>query len=368
MAAQTFKIDNGATIKGGAEIFGPVNLADDATLKGSLEVFGDITLHGNMYGAVGYTGSRGNLGYTGSIGYTGSAGEYGAIGFTGSRGANGFTGSLGPTGFTGSASTAPGYTGSLGPIGYTGSTGAGFTGSRGYVGSQGDIGYTGSAGTNGFTGSTGAGYTGSRGYVGSQGDSGYTGSIGFTGSASTIIGYTGSAGTQGGIGYTGSKGDQGNLGYTGSIGFTGSKGDQGNIGYTGSGASGSPQFTALGVGISAGTSGTIRATGNITAYQSSDKNLKENIKPITGALEKIRQITGVNFDWTDEYIALEGGEDGYFVRKQDVGVIAQEIQGILPEVVAERPDGYLAVKYDRIIPLLIQAIKELEGRIDGDSK
>jgi hypothetical protein len=111
--------------------------------------------------------------------------------------------------------------------------------------------------------------------------------------------------------------------------------------------------------------GDITATGNITAYFSSDERLKENIKPIENALDKIEKINGVEFDWKDSYIQDMGGEDDYFVRKHDVGVIAQELQEVLPEVVAERKEtGMLAVKYDRIVPLLIQSIKELKKEIE----
>ena len=72
----------------------------------------------------------------------------------------------------------------------------------------------------------------------------------------------------------------------------------------------------------------------------------------------------MTFDWTDEEIERRGGEDGYFVRKHDVGVIAQEVEIVLPEIVAERLDGYKAVKYEMIVPLLIEAIKEMSTKID----
>ena len=127
----------------------------------------------------------------------------------------------------------------------------------------------------------------------------------------------------------------------------------------------STQLSSLGVGTAAsGTSGEIRATGNVTAYYSSDARLKENVQPIPNALDSIDKINGVTFDWTADFLKDQGEEDGYFVRKHDVGVIAQEIQAVLPEAVAEREDGYLAVKYDRIVPLLIQAIKELKAEVE----
>jgi hypothetical protein len=122
---------------------------------------------------------------------------------------------------------------------------------------------------------------------------------------------------------------------------------------------------SLGVGTApSGTTGEIRATNDITAYFSSDIRLKTNIKKIENALEKINRISGVEFDWTDEYLQNHGGEDGYFIRKHDVGVIAQEIEKVLPEVVGTRDDGIKAVKYEKLISLLIEAIKELNTKIE----
>lgn len=128
---------------------------------------------------------------------------------------------------------------------------------------------------------------------------------------------------------------------------------------------GKANIDSLGVGTPAsGVLGEIRAANNITAYYSSDIRLKNNIVEISDALSKVNQIRGVEFDWTDEYIASHGGEDGYFVRKHDIGVIAQEIEKVLPEVVAKRNDGIKAVKYDRIVALLIEAVKELSREVE----
>jgi hypothetical protein len=131
----------------------------------------------------------------------------------------------------------------------------------------------------------------------------------------------------------------------------------------------STQVSSLGVGTAAsGTGGEIRATNEITAYYSSDRDLKTNITPIENALGKIRSLSGVMFDWTDEYIASRGGEDGYFVRKHDTGVIAQDVQAVLPEVVATREDGTLAVKYEKMMGLVIQSINELADLVDEMKK
>jgi hypothetical protein len=124
------------------------------------------------------------------------------------------------------------------------------------------------------------------------------------------------------------------------------------------------QLNSLGVGTPAsGLAGEIRATNEITAYYSSDERLKENIHLISNPIEIITQIRGVYFDWTDDHITARGGEDGFFVRKNDIGVIAQEIEKVMPEIVATRDDGFKAVKYEKIIPLLIESIKTLEQRL-----
>ena len=125
------------------------------------------------------------------------------------------------------------------------------------------------------------------------------------------------------------------------------------------------QLNSIGAGTAAsGTTGDIRATADVTAYYSSDATLKENVVEIENALDKVKRIRGVEFDWTPEYIDEKGGEDGYFVRKHDVGVIAQEVEAVLPEVVGTRDNGIKAVRYDRIVALLIEAIKEQQTQID----
>jgi hypothetical protein len=102
----------------------------------------------------------------------------------------------------------------------------------------------------------------------------------------------------------------------------------------------------------------------VTAYYSSDSRLKENIKPIENALAKVKLINGVTYDWTEDFIESHGGEDGYFIRKHDVGVIAQEVEAVMPEIVVDRDDGYKAVKYERMVALLIEAVKELSAEIE----
>lgn len=101
----------------------------------------------------------------------------------------------------------------------------------------------------------------------------------------------------------------------------------------------------------------IRAVGDIIAYYSSDERLKENITPIENALSKVESISGNTYDWK------EGFDNIHPHKGNDVGVIAQEIEKVLPQVVVNRENGYKAVDYEKIIPLLIESIKELSAKV-----
>jgi hypothetical protein len=126
------------------------------------------------------------------------------------------------------------------------------------------------------------------------------------------------------------------------------------------------QFNSIGVGTAASTTaGEIRATNNITAYYSSDKKFKENITDIDNAVEIVSHIGGKLFDWTDEYINTHGGEDGYFIRKSDFGVIAQDVQAVFPRAVRVKSDDSLAVDYEKLCALAFAAIRELKAEIDA---
>jgi hypothetical protein len=135
------------------------------------------------------------------------------------------------------------------------------------------------------------------------------------------------------------------------------------------------QVTTFGVGTAAsGTAGEIRATNNITAYYS-DERLKENITTISGALSKLLTLRGVTFN--SNKVAEQYG---YTDKKEQVGVIAQDVEKVLPQVVVPAPfdiaqdeggneysksgENYKTVHYDKLVPLLIEAIKELKGEIE----
>ena len=119
------------------------------------------------------------------------------------------------------------------------------------------------------------------------------------------------------------------------------------------------QIDSLGVGTAASsTTGEIRATGDITAYYSSDERLKENIKPIENATDKVKALGGYTFDWK------EGIEDVTSKSGKDVGIIAQELEKVLPELVNTRDNGYKGVDYPKLVALLIESNKELINRIE----
>ena len=126
------------------------------------------------------------------------------------------------------------------------------------------------------------------------------------------------------------------------------------------------QFNSLGVGTAAsGTAGEIRATNNITAYYS-DARLKDFLGTIPNALEKVLSLNGYYFVEN-----ARAKELGYNNDTRQVGVSAQEVEAVLPEVIADAPinanvEGadYKTVYYEKLIPLLIEAIKEQQRQID----
>ena len=122
----------------------------------------------------------------------------------------------------------------------------------------------------------------------------------------------------------------------------------------------SVQFGSFGVGTAAsGTAGEIRATNNITSYYSDDR-LKNKLGNIQNALESLKTLNGFYYKANDLAQSL-----GYTDRTE-VGLSAQEVQKILPEIVVPAPidDKYLTIHYERIIPLLVEAIKELSAEVE----
>lgn len=116
---------------------------------------------------------------------------------------------------------------------------------------------------------------------------------------------------------------------------------------------------ALGVNVApSATAGRIDASNDIVAYSSSDERLKENITPIENALDKVKSLTGVEFDWKPEYKHAHGYEG------HDTGIIAQQVEAVMPSAVRTNDTGFLAVRYEKLIGLLIEANKELAARVE----
>jgi len=136
--------------------------------------------------------------------------------------------------------------------------------------------------------------------------------------------------------------------------------------------SSNPQFGSLGIGTAAsGTAGEIRATNQITSYYS-DERLKESIELIPNALDKVMSLRGVTYQPNSIAEAL-----GY-KKQNEVGVLAQDVERVLPEAVKPAPfdimlfenteisrsgENYKTVQYEKLVPLLIEAIKELNKEV-----
>ena len=104
--------------------------------------------------------------------------------------------------------------------------------------------------------------------------------------------------------------------------------------------------------------GTGTFTGDVIAFSSSDLTMKENVSPIDNALDMVSSLTGNTFDWKSN-AGIWGVEGG------DTGIIAQDVEKLkLPGLTKKRGDGTIGVRYDRLIPVLIEAIKELKSEIN----
>jgi len=134
---------------------------------------------------------------------------------------------------------------------------------------------------------------------------------------------------------------------------------QGRLTSASNSTSNNQRFASLGINTDAsGTAGEIRATNNITAYYSDDR-LKTRIGGIDGALDKLCSLSGFYYE------ANEVAQGLGYEKKREVGVSAQQVQAVLPEVVAPAPidETYLTVRYERLAPLFIEAIKELRNEV-----
>ena len=351
------------------EIKGPQGDTGATGLTGNTGPTGNVGITGAT-GLTGNTGPRGNVGITGAtgltgnIGLTGNVGLTGATGLTGNTGLTGSTGSTGATGPAGSSVTILGTFANVNLLPNSNVTnGSGYLiegnlwvylnssnnftnvgqiqgpqGSTGPTGATGVTGDIGSTGPQGSTGATGIGASGATGSTGPTGATGLTGSTGATGIGAS--GATGSTGPNGNIGASGATGPQGPAG-----GFT---------------TASNSQVNSLGVGVSAsGQTGEIKATNNITAYYSDDR-LKTRLGEIQDALSIVRQLTGFYYE------ANELAQSLGYTATREIGLSAQDAFKVLPEVTAPAPidPEYLTIRYEKIIPVLVEAIKQLEEKVN----
>ena len=347
-----------------------------------------------LQGATGVTGSTGPTGSAGAPGATGITGPTGPTGGVGATGLSGPTGNIGPTGLTGSAGPT-GATGVAGPTGPTGGTGG-----------QGATGVTGPTGPYGPTGPTGS--TGPTGPTGPTGSAGPTGPTGATGS---FVGY--SLSSAGGRNEDTGRNTYGQLSHFSTYTYTHTNGL--NYPYHLQVTSGGQGFELAVDWINTGSSpfrirslrdccqnwsswtqvatsgesftnsidlrapvfydsdntsyyvdaastsnmNVLQCAGNITAYYS-DERLKTKLGPIENPLDKLKSLTAFYYEANETAQAL-----GY-KPKRELGVSAQEVQAILPEIVSPAPinGNYLTIDYERLTPLLIEAIKELNNKVE----
>jgi hypothetical protein len=240
-------------------------------------------------------------------------------------------------------------------------SGTNITGNAGVQGPAGRQGAQGAAGRQGVQGAQGnAGAQGAQGAAGAQGLAGTPGAQGAAGAQ-------GRQGVQGPQGAQGAAGAQGRQGFQGIGGVTGNQGRQGVQGAV---SALDATISALGVNTPPGPAGTLRATDDISA-SFSDVRLKDNIEYIKDAAEKLYQLNGVFYKQNSL-----AEKFGYHDYSRQVGLIAQEVQKILPEVVTLAPfdideydqsrtgENYLTIYYERIIPLIVETIKTQQKEIE----
>ena len=105
------------------------------------------------------------------------------------------------------------------------------------------------------------------------------------------------------------------------------------------------------------SSGVIRAEDDVIAFHSSDERLKNNITMIENPIDKVKQLRGIEYEWN-------GLQHNYPSGSKDSGIIAQDVQKVLPQLVKEKKDGYLGVRHDRLVGLLVESVKEQQEQID----
>ena len=126
-------------------------------------------------------------------------------------------------------------------------------------------------------------------------------------------------------------------------------------------ASTSPTTGAIRITGGLGVGGDIHCAADVTTFSSSDQRLKTNVQPIENSLDKVKSLTGYTFNWNE--LAENKPQD-----QREAGVFAQDVEAVLPEVTTTRDDGYKAVRYEKMVPMLIEAIKELSDKVDAQQQ
>ncbi len=99
--------------------------------------------------------------------------------------------------------------------------------------------------------------------------------------------------------------------------------------------------------------GTAYSTGG---WSGSDERWKKNIEPLVNSLEKVDQLQGVSYDWRiDEY------PDQGFIEGKQIGLIAQDVEEVIPEIVHTNDEGYKSISYEKLTAVLVEALKELKA-------
>lgn len=259
------------------------------------------------------------------------------------------TGTIAGPGFQGAGGTGP--QGAQGAQGYQGVPGVGVQGAQGFQGEPG--------------GAQGPGTQGPQGFQGVQGAQGFQGEPGGAQGP-------GAPGAQGPQGFQGVQGAQGFQGVQGAQGFQGVQGAPGTSGsITDDTTSGSTHYPLLSTATSGVLSGVtvsstkfsfLPSTGVVTATDfasTSDARLKDVHRVIESPIDKIDSLRGVEYTWNETAKNLGVSDD----TSVQVGVLAHEVEGLYKSLVQNHEDGYMRVNYDKLVPILIEAIKELNVRL-----
>ena len=273
-----------------------------------------------------------------------------------------------------------GITGAQGPIGPSGASGAagpqgpiGLTGVQGPQGIQGPIGLTGAEGPQGIQGIQGV-----AGVNGTDGRSAYEIAVlnGFIGTETQwLLSLVGATGTVGATGATGAQGPQGIQGPVGNDGATGAQGPTGliasgttagNTAYWDGTAwvTSSSNIFNNGGNVGIGTTNPtvkLEVNGRLKTQginELSDVRYKKDIQTLTNALANIEKLRGVSYDWKQAEFPEKN-----FDAKHQIGLIAQELELVFPELVNTDAEGYKSVDYSKLVAVLIEAVKEQQTKI-----